>query len=431
MPGLTISAKSRFPARLGDAEVVPRHASTLLTESIEDSPVTLIQGPRQSGKTTLAQLVGEPLGYLYLNFDDDVTRTTALNDPAGFVGDLPERVVLDEVQRVPSLFSALKIAVDRMRTPGRFVLTGSSNILLDARLSDSLAGRMQVVRLHPLSQWEIERSASSTFVERLFQEAFDVRHTERLSGNLAERIVAGGYPAAMARPPGHRRSAWYRSYVSSMIQRDVRDIASIRSVDVVSKLLAAAAAQNGQLFNVSELASPFQVSRNTIRDYFILIERLFLAERLPAWHSNRMSRLVKAPKVHFGDTGLACSLMGADRESLQANRTVLGRVLETFVLQELRRQASGLPGPYSFFHFRDRDKAEVDVVIEHGSLHVAGVEVKASATVFPSDFSGLRKLKAACGSRFGCGVVLYDGEVSVPFGEGLYAVPIRRLWDEG
>ncbi len=180
---------------------------------------------------------------------------------------------------------------------------------------------------------------------------------------------------------------------------------------------------------MSELASPFQVSRNTIRDYFLLIERLFLAERLPAWHSNLLSRLVKTPKVHFGDTGLACGLIGADRVALRANRPLLGRVLETFVFQELRRQASCLSGPYSFVHFRDRDGAEVDIVIEHGALEVAGVEVKASATVFRSDFKGLRKLKAAAGSRFACGVVLYDGEISAPFGDGLFAVPIRQLWE--
>ncbi len=411
--------------------MLPRHAKPLLIESIEDSPVTLIQGSRQSGKTTLAQLVAEPLGYSYLNFDDDVARTTALNDPAGFVADLPDRVVLDEIQRVPGLFSALKIAVDRNRTPGRFILTGSSNVLLNARLSDSLAGRMQVVHLHPLSQSEIERSPSRTFVERLFCKAFDVRHTERLSGDLADRIAAGGYPAAIGRPPGRRRAAWYRNYIDSLIQRDIRDLASIRSVDTVSKLLAAAVAQNAQIFNVSELASPFQLSRNTILSYFTLIERLYLVERLPAWHSNSLSRLVKRPKVHFGDTGLACGLLGADRTALLANRTVLGRVLETFVLGELRRQASGLAEPYLFFHFRDRDGTEVDIVIEHGAMEVAGVEVKASATVNRSDFAGLRKLKAAAGNRFAAGVVLYDGEVSAPFGEALYAVPIRRLWDEG
>lgn len=414
---------------LPETRVFPRHATALLSESIEDSPVTLIQGPRQCGKTTLAQLVGEPLGYSYFTFDDDAFRTAVLDDPAGFVSDLPDRVVLDEVQRVPSLFSALKLAVDRNRTPGRFVLTGSGNVLLDARLSDSLAGRMQVVQLHPLSQSEIERRDSAAFLERLFAGSFAVGRTDRLADSLADRVAAGGYPAAIARPPGHRRSTWYRSYVDSLIRRDIRDMASIRSLDTVSRLLAAVAAQNAQLFNVSKLASPFQVSRNTIRDYFLLIERLFLAERLPPWHSNLLSRLVKTPKVHFGDTGLACSLIGAQPAALRARRPLLGRMLETFVFQELRRQASCLAGPYAFFHFRDRDGAEVDIVVEHGALEVVGVEVKASATVFRSDFAGLRKLRAAAGSRFSCGVVLYDGEATAPFGNGLFAVPIRMLWE--
>ena len=409
--------------------MIPRYAAKLLEESLADSPVTLIQGPRQCGKSTLAQLVAEPLDYGYLSFDDHAIREAAVRDPSGFMGALPDRMVLDEVQRVPELFLSVKIAVDRQRTPGRFILTGSTNVLLTPKLADSLAGRMETVRLHPLSQREIERSTAATFVERLFAGSFGISPAERLGDSLAERVAAGGYPAALARSPS-RRPAWYRDYVNGLMQSDARDMASIRSLETLPRLLAAAASQTAQLFNLSDLASPFQVSRNTIRDYFILIERLFLASRLPSWHSNLMSRLVKAPKVHVGDTGVACALMGAGPATLRANRSVLGGLLETFVLQELRRQAECLAGPYSFFHFRDRDGAEADIVIEQGALTVAGVEVKAGATVFSSDFSGLRKLKAAAGSRFACGVVLYDGEASLGFGERLYAVPIRRLWDD-
>lgn len=401
----------------------------MLAESLQDSPVTLIHGPRQCGKTTLSQLASEPLGYSYLSFDDRVAQSAVHRDPLGFAAELPNRIVLDEVQRVPSLFLGLKTAVDRERIPGRFILTGSTNVFLVPNLADSLAGRMQTVRLHPLSQREIARVTSTTFVERLFARAFATRRTERLASNLVDRIAMGGFPAALARPEGRRRSAWYRDYIDSLLQRDVRDVARIRSLDVLPRLLSAAATQTAQLFNLSELASPFQVSRNTVRDYFTVLERLFLVERLLPWHSNRMSRLVKTPKVHVGDSGLACSLVGAKSETLSANRTVLGQLLETFVFQELRRQASCLGEPYSFFHFRDRDGAEVDIVIEHGALEVAGLEVKAGATVFPSDFRGLRKLKAAAGSRFACGAVLYDGETSASFGEGFYAIPIRTLWE--
>ncbi len=412
-----------------ESTLIPRHAATLLAESLEDSPVTLIHGPRQCGKTTLAQLVGKPLGYSYLTFDDPVARSAAQSDPLGFAASLSDRVVLDEVQRVPSLFSGIKLSVDRERIPGRFILTGSTNVLLVPNLADSLAGRMQTVRLHPLSQRELEQSTSATLVERLFSGGFGTSRSERLGTSLVERIAAGGYPAALVRPAGRRRSAWYRDYVDSLVQRDARDAARIRSLEALPRLLSVAAAQTAQLFNLSKLASPFQLSRNTIRDYFTLLERLFLVERLPPWHSNRVSRVVKAPRVHIGDSGLACNLLGARPAALLANREVLGQVLETFVFQELRRQADCLGDPYSFFHYRDRDGAEVDIVIEHGALEVAGVEIKAGATVFQSDFRGLRKLKAASGNRFACGAVLYDGETSASFGDGLYAIPLKTLWD--
>ena len=433
-------------------------------EALEDSPAVLIHGPRQCGKTTLAQMVCAPhhtasrsndltlynhrldrpatgsRSYHYLSFDDEVMRSGAEADPMGFVADLPEHVILDEVQRVPSLFAALKMEVDRRRTPGRFVLTGSSNVLLVPKLSDSLAGRMATVRLHPLAQCELTgmfpqpgltppADGQPGFLGALFGEGFRTRRAARLGEELAERIAAGGYPAALARPAGRRRAAWYRDYIDAQVQRDVRDLSRIRGLDTLPRLLAAAAAGTGRLINVSDLAGPFRLTRPTIDDYVTLLERVFLVERLPPWHSNRLSRLVKTPKLHLGDTGLACALLGADTAALAGNRPLLGQLLETFVLQELRRQASWHDSPLTFFHYRDKDKVEVDIVIERGGLQVAGVEVKAAATVNKSDFRGLRKLMAAAGNRFAGGVVLYDGETCTGFGDGLYAVPIRLLWE--
>lgn len=406
----------------------PRFAEPRLIEALADSPAVLIHGPRQCGKTTLAQLVGGKRGYRYITFDDDVARVAAETDPAGFVADLPERTILDEIQRVPSLFAALKMAIDRKRIPGRFLLTGSANVLLVPRLADSLAGRMEILRLHPLAQCELV-GIRPTFLDRLFTGGFKTRQSRRLAAELAERIVAGGYPAALARPPGPRRAAWYRDYLEALVQRDVRDLSRISSLDALPRLLALAAAQTAQLLNVTDLASPFQLSRPTIRDYLTLLERVFLLETLPPWHSNRLSRLVKTPKLHLGDTGLACALLGVNVATLARDRPLLGRLLETFVLQEVRRQASWEGDPTTCFHFRDRDGAEVDLVIERGAGAVAGVEVKASATVTAADFRGLRKLRAAAGSRFAGGVVLYDGETSASFGGGLHAVPLRGLWE--
>lgn len=326
------------------------------------------------------------------------------------------------------MFTALKAAVDRDRRPGRFLLTGSANVLLAPRLADSLAGRMEILRLFPLAQTEIARRDSG-FVDALLSARFKTARTSRLATVLGERIVAGGYPAALARSAGRRRATWYRDYLDAIVQRDVRDLARLRSLDVLPRLLALAAGQTGRLLNVSELSGPFNVSRQTIREYVTLLQQVFLLEELPPWHSNRLSRLVKTPKLHAGDTGLACALLGVDAATLAADRTLLGQLLETFVFQELRRQASWHDESLSFFHFRDRDDFEVDIVMERGAHDIAAVEVKASATVTSGDFRGLHKLREAAGRHFVCGVVLYDGETTTSFGEKMFAVPVRRLWE--
>lgn len=443
-----------------DVQLIPRFAARRLAEALADSPAVLIHGPRQCGKTTLAQALCAPSHlpgassadaadadgqrHAYLTLDDRATLAAANADPVGFVADLPPRVVLDEVQRVPDLMSAIKVAIDRDRRPGRFVLTGSTNVLSLPRLADSLAGRMEIVRLHPLSQAELsagrdaERHTATPerwtaprrgFLDELFGDRFGTSVHGRLGHELAERVCAGGFPAALARPEGRRRSQWYGNYVETVTQRDVLDLARIRQLDVVPRLLAAAAAQTAGLFNVSRLGAPFQLSTPTIGEYLTLLERLFVIERLPSWHSNRAKRLVKMPKLHLGDGGVACALLGVTPDALRADRQLLGSLLETFVFGELRRQASWHDADLQFFHFRDRDGIEVDVVIEHGAMQLAGVEVKAAATVTESDFRGLRKLREAAGDRFACGTVLYDGEISASFGDRLHAVPLRRLWE--
>jgi len=410
------------------ATLHPRFAEARLLEALADTPVVLIHGPRQSGKTTLAQKLGKKRGYAYFSFDDDVTLSAARADPVGFVADLPERAVLDEVQRAPELFTALKTAVDRRRSPGRFLLTGSANVLLVPRVADSLAGRMEILRLHPLAQCELA-GRRPRFLEALLRGGFKLQRSERLGSELAERVAAGGYPAALARKAPRRRTAWYRDYVEALVQRDVRDLARIGALETLPRLLALAAAQTARLFNASELAAPFQQSRPTIRDYVTLLERVFLLDLLPPWHTNRTSRLVKSPKLHAGDTGVACALLSLDAAALAQGRATLGPLLETFVFQELRRQASWHDEDLTFHHFRDKDGAEVDIVLERGAREVAGVEVKAAATVTDKDFRGLKKLAAAAGKRFVAGVVLYDGEATAGFGDGLYAVPLRRLWE--
>jgi len=283
-------------------------------------------------------------------------------------------------------------------------------------------------RLYSFAQCE-RAGAPSLFLDSLFAADFPIRTVARLKDELPARITAGGYPPALERPEGRRRDNWYRDYINILVQRDVRELARISALDALPRLLRMAAGRTAQLFNLSDLASSFRVSRTTIGDYVTLLENIFLLERIPPWYSNRSNRLVKTPKLHMGDTGLACGLLGLDSHALRADRAQLGPLLETFVYQELRRLASWHPNHHDFYHFRDRDKVEVDIVIERGARQLAGVEVKAAATVTSADFRGLRKLQRTAGRRFVAGVVLYDGEVCARFGEGLFALPLRMLWE--
>jgi predicted AAA+ superfamily ATPase len=397
-----------------------------LREALLDTPVVLIHGSRQCGKTTLALAVGEPLGYHYISLDDDNQLQAAKADPVGFVQSLPELTILDEIQRAPELFTSIKASVDRNRKPGRFILSGSANVLLLPQLADSLAGRMEIIHLRPLARCEIT-GEKPAFFDQLFGADFGSDSNQnaypRLGESLADIICQGGYPAAIARDSAKRRSAWYRDYITTIIQRDVQDVASIRNLDVLPRLLALAASQTARLFNSTDLASPFALSRPTIREYLTVLEQIFLIEQLQPWHANRLSRLIKTPKVHLTDTGLACALLGVNSQTLWQDKSLLGQLLETFIHQELRKYADWSSEPLSFYHFRNKDMVEVDIIIEQGR-QLAGIEIKAAATVTQGDFKGLKKLQDLCGEQFAAGVVLYDGENILPFGERLFAVPI-------
>ena len=407
----------------------PRFSKAILQDAIEDSPVILIHGTRQCGKTTLALQLGEAKGYHYISFDDDLQYQAALADPIGFILSLPEFVILDEVQRVPELFTSIKMSVDKNRKAGRFILTGSANILLLPKLADSLAGRMEIIHLRPLACAELTNHKPA-FLKQLF--AADFGHASnssqyrRLGESLADIIVKGGYPAALARPTEKRRANWYRDYITTIVQRDVQDLTRIQHLEMLPRLLSMAAGQTSRLFNVSGLGSPFALSVPTIREYLTLLEQVFLIEQLQPWHSNRLSRLIKTPKLHLTDTGLACALLGVTSEALWQDKPLLGQLLETFIYQELRKHADWHEQQLSFYHFRNKEKVEVGIIIEQG-LKIAGVEIKAAATVTQSDFKGLIKLKESLGEQFAAGVVFYDGESIVPFGERLFAVPISLL----
>ena len=409
--------------------IYQRFTQDSLLDALQDTPVVLIHGSRQCGKTTLAQLIGERHGYHYITLDDDNQLQAAKYDPVGFIQGMPEKVIIDEIQRAPELFTSIKASVDKNRKPGRFILTGSANVLLLPQLADSLAGRMEIIHLRPLAGCEIA-NVKPNLIQQLFDADFgntiNTNSYSRLGESLAEYICKGGYPSAIARSSGKRRNIWYRDYITSILQRDIKDISNIKNLEILPKLLALSASQTARLFNASDLAAPFGISRPTIRDYLALLEQIFLIEQLQPWHSNRLSRLIKTPKMHMADTGLACSLMGINSQSLWQDKALLGQLLETFIYQELRKYADWHDEALSFFHFRNKDKVEVDIIIEQ-NRKLVGIEIKASATITSSDFKGLRKLQDATAEQFAAGVVFYDGENILPFGKNLFALPISML----
>ncbi len=407
-----------------------RGLSVKVTEALSDTPVVLVNGARQSGKTTLVQeLVADRPGTVYRTLDDAATLAAAVADPVGFVRQPGELLVIDEVQHVPALFPAIKLEVDRNRRPGRFLLTGSANVLLLPKLSESLAGRMEILTLEPLAQTEVAGEGVNV-VPRLFAgegPAIQERHSTG-EENLTGRIVAGGYPEALARADPARRAAWFGAYLTAILQRDVRDLANIEGLTEMPRLLALLATRTASLLNVAELSRDAGIPHNTLKRYLALLQATFLLRLLPAWSRNPGKRFTKAPKLHVNDTGLACHLLGIDAARLVGHPAHWGRLVETFVVGELMRQATWSPFPVQASHFRLATGQEVDLVLEDGRGRVVGVEVKAAATLRVEDLNGLKALAALSGSAWAGGVVLYGGDTPLPFGPGLQAWPITSLW---
>lgn len=404
-----------------------------LRDALSDARIVLLTGARQSGKTTLVEGLREDAaprgGRRYLTFDDAATQAAAHADPAGFVAGLSGPIALDEIQRVPELFPALKVAVDRDRSRGRFLLTGSANVLLLPRLSESLAGRMQVLTLWPLSQGEIA-GVRESFVDALFAEHLPELPKARPGGaDLAARIASGGYPEIVTGRRKARPSAWFGSYVTTILQRDVREMSSIEGLAALPRLLAAVASRQMALLSFADLARTVGLSQSTAKRYLALLQATFLVETVPAWYRNIGKRLAKSPKVLVADSGLAAHLQGQDAVGLRADRDRLGPLLEAFVAMEIKKQAGWSRAEAQLFHFRSSAGQEVDLVLEDRAGRVVGMEVKASTSASSSDFKGLRVLAEAAGRHFRRGIVLYSGDQVLSFGKGLYAVPTRALWD--
>ena len=406
----------------------PRPLATVLREALADTPVVCLTGPRQSGKTTLvrAMMPERP----FFSLDHPPYLSAAKGDPAGFVAALPREVTIDEIQRAPELLPAIKLSVDLDRRPGRFVLTGSANLLLVPAVTESLAGRMEIAQLMPLSESEKERRPGRFLADLLGGGITPALHAGARPPNpadLGSRLVTGGYPEPLGRSPSRARQ-WHRQYVRSIVDRDVLDVGKVRDAGGVARLLQLLAARNGELLNTAGLSRELGLHRSTVREYIAVLERLFLVRRLAPWHRNVGKRLVRTPKMHLVDSGLAATLAGLRPEDWIAKRDRMGHLLESFVAHQFVTQAGWTDPDLRFWHFRDKDGQEVDLVMTIGS-RTWGIEVKATSTPGRSAGRGMMRLAALCGDDFEGGILLYNGRDILPMDDArMLAVPLREMW---
>lgn len=414
--------------------LIARHVADRLQVALQDTPAVLINGPRQCGKTTLVQQLAQ--GMSYITLDDPGMLIAAQQDPVGLLRQM-DRAVIDEVQRAPQLLLALKMSIDQDRRPGRFLLTGSANILALPQIADSLAGRMEVHTLLPLSQAELQ-GRPSDFLQRAQGQSWPVSHPSwvypavidaknELHAGAIGNALAGGYPEMRLRPSVTRRQAWAKAYIQTLVERDVQDIAQVEHLSQIPYLLDIAAAHCGQLFNASQIGGQLMLDTRTLDKYLGVLEKLFLVQRLPAWGRNELNRLIKTPKLHFLDAGLQATLTRLTPDMLITHRERWGATLETWVYAELRKALALSDEAWYLSHYRDKDQVEVDFVLENPQRQLIGIEVKAAATVQVQDFKGLRKLQTQTGADFLTGIVLYDGAHALPFGPGMWAVPLAAL----
>lgn len=410
-------------------ELVERLVRPLLLEALSESRAVALLGARQVGKSTLARSIAErehPARFITL--DAAAALDAAHADPEGFVAALDGPTVIDEIQRAPDLLLAIKQRLDDDTARGQFLLTGSADLLTLPTVADALPGRVEYVSLWPLSQREL-RGSGGDFVDALFD-----GDLPRLSGEpigrapIAAMLATGGYPELLTVRSARGRARFFASYLASLFRRDLAEVANVHKPTNVERLLSVIAARTGSLASYHGMGVDLGVDANTARAHTRILERLFLVQRLDPWHVNIGPRQVKSPKLHVADSGLLAYLLDGDERRIADDGEVAGRLLESFVATELARQNGWSDNPAQLFHYRDQKQGEVDVVLERRGGDVAGVEVKAAATVTSADFRGLRHLRDRLGARFRAGVVLHTGPETLPFGDRLTAVPIAGLW---
>lgn len=410
---------------------INRHIRSKLLKALEVSPVVFLNGPRQAGKSTLVQAIAQrEYPAEYVTFDSTTQMAAAANAPESYLRERKGALIIDEVQLVPEIFRALKVVVDELRQAqgsklkGRFLLTGSANIMALPKLSDPLVGRMNVLTLYPVSGAEA-LGGNGDFIERLFNKDFEADKNKQ---NLSDIIRTATFPE-ISGADIHERTTWFDGYLTTILQRDVRALAEIEKLSTLPNLLRILANRAGGLVNDADIARDAGLNPVTSRNYKTLLKMLFLTFELAPWYRNIGKRLVKSPKGYMTDTLLLCHLMQYELSDLEKNRPELfGHVLENFVATELLKLMTFRDDKMDLFHFRTSDNKEVDFVLEKPNGQLVAIEVKQRDSVSKSDFKGLEELQNITGDDFVCGVVLYRGKDVVPFGQNLWAIPISNLW---
>ena len=414
----------------------PRAIEQYLQECLADTPVIVITGPRQSGKTTLARHLvdaGLPASEgtgSYLTLDDENILSIARNDPIGLLRSQPRPVIVDEIQRAPELIRTIKLLVDEDRQPGSFILTGSANLMTLPTLADSLAGRAEFITLLPFSLLEQNQQSLSVpnMAPRLFQPQFwaDIPQQQE-AFDLLQTIEQGGYPEALNRT-ARRRTRWYQTYIKAIIQRDIQEVFQLQKLEQLEQLLKHLACLSSETLNYASLGKKLKMDSKSVQKYLCALENMYLVQRIPAWHPNELKRAVKQAKIHFVDTGLLCALRGVNRASMEADRNLTGALMETWVCSELLKAMSASGEDFRLFHYRDKDKKEIDFILADTVNRATGIEVKAGMTVKQSMFATLEKLITA--GSIQQGIIIYNGDRVLPFSDQLAAIPAGILFQQ-
>jgi len=405
-----------------------RSIKSLLERALSRAPVVLLNGARQVGKTTLALELLKEKKYNYITFDDEITYLAAKGNSSGFIADLEKPVIIDEVQRVPEIFLSIKRDIDLNRIPGRYLLTGSANPLLIPTLGDSLAGRMEIVDMMPLSQGEL-LGIQENFIDSIFGD-FPLKApiNTLTKEELYQKILKGGYPTVQ-----HLNSedqlAWVHSYISLLLQRDIKDLANVEKLTEFPNLLKILAARVSGLINIAEFSRETRINAKTLHRYVALLETIFIISLQSPWHTNLAIRFVKSSKLYLLDTGLLVYLLGMNIERALKDPMLMGGILENFVVSELKKQATWNKTRVQLYHFRTLNGEEVDIVLENLAGEIVGIEIKNNARVTHQDFKGMRYLQEKSKDKFIKGIILYTGTQYIPFGDNLYAMPINSLWE--